>query len=616
MAVRLKRNSLSLRARNDMSSWIPPEIRWLSKQVRPFLHWHAASILCISVGSFLGLLAPLVLKSLIDLVLPSRRIGLLIVTVGLIFLCHQGRAVLTSVGGYLTMRAAERLALDMRLRLLRHLDTLSADYHERTPVGASMYPLQEPIDEISYFGSDLLPTILRTLMATMLSLGTMLLLNARMTLAVLPLIPVFLLTRKHFHSRLEDGSNTVQRNHIAWTSFLEEHLSSIVALQLLRQQRRRERTAFSLLATTVRSYNRLFMTGISFTFFTSLTIGLAMSAVIGLGGWSVFTGSLTVGGLVAFYTYLTQLFEPLSGVAETYVRAHKTFTSIRQLQAVFALKPAIKACSAAISFPPNQPWTIEVADVCFGYPNSRGLLSIPHLHIRAGEYVAMVGENGAGKSTLAKLLARLYDVDAGSILVAGCDVRNIEIESLREHVWYAPPYPILFDTTLASNLRLGKATASDAELEAVVEDVGLTAWVGTLQAGLDQRVGPGGSCLSAGQRQRMGVARAILQHPRVLILDEATSSLDARSEQQLLSGLHDVLPGSTLIVISHRLSALHCVERVIIFKAGRIVEEASPELLLRNGSAYSRLFNAFVSTPGHRHVKFHAPDGEAHRGVR
>jgi len=616
VAVRLKRNSLSLRARNDMSSWIPPEIRWLSKQVRPFLHWHAASILCISVGSFLGLLAPLVLKSLIDLVLPSRRIGLLIVTVGLIFLCHQGRAVLTSVGGYLTMRAAERLALDMRLRLLRHLDTLSADYHERTPVGASMYPLQEPIDEISYFGSDLLPTILRTLMATMLSLGTMLLLNARMTLAVLPLIPVFLLTRKHFHSRLEDGSNTVQRNHIAWTSFLEEHLSSIVALQLLRQQRRRERTAFSLLATTVRSYNRLFMTGISFTFFTSLTIGLAMSAVIGLGGWSVFTGSLTVGGLVAFYTYLTQLFEPLSGVAETYVRAHKTFTSIRQLQAVFALNPAIKACSAAISFPPNHPWTIEVADVCFGYPNSRGLLSIPHLHIRAGEYVAMVGENGAGKSTLAKLLARLYDVDAGSILVAGCDVRNIEIESLREHVWYAPPYPILFDTTLASNLRLGKATASDAELEAVVEDVGLTAWVGTLQAGLDQRVGPGGSCLSAGQRQRMGVARAILQHPRVLILDEATSSLDARSEQQLLSGLHDVLPGSTLIVISHRLSALHCVERVIIFKAGRIVEEASPELLLKNGSAYSRLFNAFVSTPGYRHVKFHAPDGEAHRGVR
>jgi ABC-type multidrug transport system fused ATPase/permease subunit len=189
-------------------------------------------------------------------------------------------------------------------------------------------------------------------------------------------------------------------------------------------------------------------------------------------------------------------------------------------------------------------------------------------------------------------LVRLYDADAGSILVAGRDIRKIEIGSLREHVCYAPPYPILFDTTLASNLRLGKATASDAELEAAVEDVGLTAWVATLQSGLDQPVRPGGASLSGGQRQRLGVARAILQHPRVLILDEATSSLDARSEQQLLSRLRDVLPGSTLIVISHRLSALHCVGRVIIFEAGRIVEDTSPELLLSNGSAYSRLFNA------------------------
>jgi len=599
------RNSMFCGRENGMISWIPSEIRWLSQQVRPFLRWHAASFVCISVASFLGLLAPLVMKSLIDVILPGRRMGLLIGAVGLIFLFHQGRAVLTSVGGYLTMRAAERLALNMRLRLLRHLDMLSADYHERTPVGASMYPLTEPIDEISYFGSDLLPSILRTLIAMMLTLGTMLVLNARMTLAVLPLIPVFLLTRKHFRSRLEEGSNAVQNKHIAWSSFLEEHLASMIAVQLLRQERRRERMAFHLLATTVRSYNRVFMTGIWFTFYTSLTIGLAMAAVIGLGSRSVFTGSLTVGGLVAFYTYLTQLFEPLSGAAETYLRAQKTFTSIRQLQAVLALKPTIRTCSTAIGFPENQPCTIEIADVCFGYPKTGWRLSIPRLNIRAGEHIAMVGENGAGKSTLAKLLVRLYDLDAGSILVAGRDLQKIEIESLREHVCYAPARPILFETTLASNLRLGKESASDAELEAVVEDVGLTAWVRTLPSGLDQRVGPGGSCLSGGQRQRLGVARAILQRPRVLILDEATSSLDARSEQQLLYRLRDVLAGSTLMVISHRLSALDCVGRVIIFEAGRVVEDNSPELLQRNGSAGSLLFNADVSTLRHRHVSFH-----------
>src|SRR5580765_6205216 len=166
-----------------MISWIPSEIRWLYHQVRPFMRWHIASLICISAGSFLALLAPLVLKWLIDVILPGRRLGLLVSAVVLIFLCHQGRVVLTSIGSYLTMFAAQRLALDIRLRLLRHLDTLSADYHEGTPVGASMYPLKEPIDEISYFGSDLLPAIFRTLMATILTFGTMLTLNARMTLA-------------------------------------------------------------------------------------------------------------------------------------------------------------------------------------------------------------------------------------------------------------------------------------------------------------------------------------------------------------------------------------------------------------------------------------------------
>jgi ABC-type multidrug transport system fused ATPase/permease subunit len=575
---------------------MPSEIRWLFRQVRPFLRWHVASFICISIASFLGLLAPLVLKSLIDRVLPSRRIGLLFAAVGLIFLCHQGRALLTSVGGYLSMLAAERLALDLRLRLLRRLDTLSADYHEGTPVGESMYPLKEPIDEVSYFGSDLVPSILRTLVATALTVGTMLLLNTRMTLTVLPLIPVFLLTKEHFRGRLEDGSNTVQRNQIAWSNFLEEHLSSIVALQLLRQERRRERTAFHLLGTKIHSYNRLYRTGVSFTFHTSLIIGLAMSVVIGYGGWSVLTGSLTFGGLVAFYTYLTQLFEPLSGAAATYVRAQKTFASIRQVEAVLALQPAIKACPTAIRFPQSHAWTIDLTEVWFRYPRNRGRLSIPHLNIRSGEQVAVVGENGAGKSTLAKLLARFYDVDSGSIFVAGHDVRDIEIQSLREQVCYAPPQPILFNATIASNLRLSRVRASDAELEDVMEEVGLMGWVSRLQGGLNQGIGPGGAHLSGGQRQRLGIARAILQRPRILILDEATSSLDGVSEQQLLSGLHALLPGSTIIVISHRPSALLSVGRVIVLEAGCVVEDASPTLLLRNENAYSRLFNAAGST--------------------
>jgi ABC-type multidrug transport system fused ATPase/permease subunit len=330
-----------------------------------------------------------------------------------------------------------------------------------------------------------------------------------------------------------------------------------------------------------------------------MTIGLAMAAVIGYGGWSVLAGTLTVGGLVAFYTYLAQLFEPLSGVAETYARAQKTFASVRRVQAVLALEPAINNCRTAIKFPKNRPSTIKLADVRFGYPKSDGLLYIPSLEIPAGEHVAIVGENGAGKSTLVKLIARLYDVDSGSISVAGHDVREIEIESLHEDVCYVPPQPVLFDTTLGGNLRLGKGTASEAELKDVVSYVGLAHWVSTLQEGLNQRIGPGGHRLSGGQRQRVGIGRAILQRPRILILDEATSSLDAGSEQQLLSSLQRVLPRTTIVLISHRLSALRCVDRVVVLEAGRVVEDNVPTLLLGNNGAYSRLFSTggAASTP-------------------
>ncbi len=259
----------------------------------------------------------------------------------------------------------------------------------------------------------------------------------------------------------------------------------------------------------------------------------------------------------------------------------------------------------AIRMSQSGTCTVELADVRFGYPGNRVLLSIPHLDIQAGEHVAIVGENGAGKSTLAKLLARLYDTDSGSIFIAGHDVRKIEVESLREHVCYASPHPILFDTTLANNLRLGKVTASEAELEVVLEDVGLTTWVGTLEGHLNHRVGPAGSGLSGGQRQRIGIARAILQCPRVLILDEATSSLDSGSEQQLLSRLRHVLPGCTLIVISHRSTALLCVRRVIVLERGRIVEDASPSSLLRNGGACFQLFKADSTNLEHSHATFH-----------
>jgi ABC-type bacteriocin/lantibiotic exporter with double-glycine peptidase domain len=207
----------------------------------------------------------------------------------------------------------------------------------------------------------------------------------------------------------------------------------------------------------------------------------------------------------------------------------------------------------------------------------------------AGEYVAMAGENGAGKSTLGKLMVRMYDPVRGSIRLGGEDIRNIRLESLRRHVCYLPREPVLFDGTLASNLRLVRSISSHYDLEKAILAVGLSPFVATLPDGLRQRIGPGGCQLSGGQRQRLAIARAILQQPRVLILDEATSCLDAPGEAEVLENIQRHLRGSTLLVVSHRLSTFSAFRRVLILSAGRIVNDCRSDEVMRPQIAYATL---------------------------
>jgi ABC-type bacteriocin/lantibiotic exporter with double-glycine peptidase domain len=536
-----------------------------------------ASFLCITAGSLLALLTPLVLKWLIDQIIPQRKIGLLLLAVGLIFLGYQGRMALTSVGNFLMLTASQKMGLTLRVSLLRHLDTLSADYYENTPVGSVMYPLKEPIEEVAYFGSDLLPAILRMLLTTSFTLATMFVLSPVLTLAVVPLVPVFLITRRHFRSRLAANADTVQSDRLAWNSFLEEHISSVIPIQLLGQEKRQERRAFRFLARSVRSQQKLFTTGVRFTVCSSLAVVLAMCAVIGYGGESVLAGSLSVGSLVAFYGFVTQLFEPLSGAADLYARAQKTFASIRQVQSAMALRPSVANVPSSVHFSQHLRPQIEFAAVEFGYQRQKDMLHIPALRILAGEHIAMGGENGAGKSTLAKLIARLYDPIRGSIRLGGEDIRNIQLESLRRHVCYLPRDPVLFDGTLISNLRFVRPAATDQELRGVIQSVGLSSFVATLPDGLRQRIGPGACQLSGGERQRLAIARALLQQPRILILDEATSCLDPGGEEFVLHNIRRNLSASTLIVVSHRLTTFAKFTRVLTLSSGRIIRDGGTE---------------------------------------
>jgi ATP-binding cassette subfamily B protein len=320
-----------------------------------------------------------------------------------------------------------------------------------------------------------------------------------------------------------------------------------------------------------------------------MAVVLAMSAVIGYGGWSVIAGTLSLGSLVAFYTLVIQLFDPLSGAAELYSRAQKTFASIRQLQGVFALRPNVTDPPVCIPFP-SHDWGLEFAAVEFGYERQARTLHIPSLRIAAGERVAVVGENGAGKSTLARLVTRLYDVKSGTIRIGDVDVRKIRLKDLRRSVCYLPRDPVLFEGTLASNLRFVRAGASDSELLEAIELADLANVVATFPAGLHQRLGPDACQMSGGQRQRLAIARALLQTPRILILDEATSCLDPTSEVLILRNVSESLSTSTLIVVSHRASTLTGFGRVLILGAGQVVADSQPEAVVSDPAIVSASF--------------------------
>lgn len=565
----------------------PAEIHWLFRQIRPLIHYHFASFVCISAGSLLALLPPLILKWVIDTIIPARSIRLLLIAVSLKFCAHQGRAILSGFGAYLMLGASQKTALTLRMSLLRHLNTLSAEHYESVPVGSIMYPLQEPVDEISYFGSDLLPETLRILLTTSSTLAGMAVLSPLLTSTVVPLVPIFLATRRYYRKRLASNADRIQTARLAVNRFLQEHLASVIPIQLLGQEKRQERMAFRWFAHVSKSQQQLYRTGIGFSVFSSLSTVAAVCAVLGYGGLSALRGNLSVGTFVAFYGFVTQLFEPLSGWTELYARAQKAFASIRQVQAVLELKPNITNPSRPVVLTHgNHDSGIQFEQVVFNYHGSRKMLEISQLEIPSGEHVAIAGENGAGKSTFAKLATRLYDPICGRVLFCGEDLRNMNLRDLRREICYVSREPALFDGSIGTNLRFARRSATRDELQDALHTVGLSVF--TTDDFLRREIGPSGCQLSGGERQRLAIARAILRQPKVLILDEATSCLNPAAEHLVLSNLSKALRFSTLIVISHRSSTFDLFPRVLLFSNGRIVSDGASDLLFARHNSWRR----------------------------
>ena len=543
------------------------EFSWLLSQVKPFFRLHLGSYFCVVAASILVLLDPLIVRFLIDEVIPDRRISWLPLIAAAFFFTYMGRLGFDSLAGILNFRAAQKMTYRSRLALLRRLQRLSAEYHDNTPPGDTLHRLQMDVDQVATLTSEVIPVLLRTTTIFALVMTTMLILNYRLTIVVLPLIPVFILVRRRFQDRLRHASDSVQERSGKLIGFLEEHLSAIVQVQLLSCEQREARRFARISSEVVRAQMRRRGTELFFSSVLYLIIVGGMAGVLSYGGYQVMTGTLTAGGLVAFYGYTLQLFIPLYGVVDIYAKVQRVAASARRLIEISEAKSILRDGAARV----EEPSVVELKDVCFSYDSERPVLNAVSLRVNRGERVALAGTSGNGKSTIAKLVARMYDARAGTVLLDGTDVRDFKLKSLRSAVIFVPQDPVLFDVTLRENLLYGNPQASDDELERVTKLAQLDVLINRLPKGLDESLGPRGNRLSGGERQRVALARALLQHPKVLILDECTSALDDLTEKCLLNALDHHLRDVTTIIISHRPYPTSWANRVVHVNYGQIV---------------------------------------------
>src|SRR6266566_4725213 len=511
------------------------------------------------------LLDPLLIKWLIDRVLPKRDIRLLLLAAGGflgIYVCRLG---LSALAGMVSFRTVQNLVFRIRLDILEHMNRLSSDYHESTPIGEKLYRMEQDVDQVAELGSSLVPYVLQTTFNSVFVIGTMFFLDFRLTILLLPLMPLFFVFRRHFESRLRQASDSAQQQSSRESSFLQEHLASVIQIQLLHRERSQVQAFLERAAARMKALNQRTLTETLFRTCYMAVIALGTIATLGYGGYEVFVGALTVGGLVAFYSYLARLFDPLNAAVDIYSRFNRLSASIRRIVEVIDKTPTVSESPGAVHLPSPSRGYVELQGVSFSYGEGTPVVDGLGLKLEAGEKVALVGVSGSGKSTIAKLRMKLC---------------------------YLMQDAVLFDRPLKENLLLGKPSATNEELNQALEIADLSGLVQRLPNGWNSSIGPRGNALSGGERQRLALARAVLQSPSLFLLDESTSALDVPSERRVLTNLIQRFRHLTMVFVSHRISALKWVDRILVLNQGMIAEQGTHDQLMRRDGFYPYLYSS------------------------
>jgi ATP-binding cassette subfamily B protein/subfamily B ATP-binding cassette protein MsbA len=506
-------------------------------------------------------------------------------------------SVATRAQIYIMSKVGQQILADLRKNVFEKIESLSLQFLESKQAGELMSRQVNDIDVINNFISQSFIQMIGSIFA-LLGIGVaMLLVSWKLGLAVILMVPVLLYTTRFF-SQLARGAFRKTRETIGDVSAnMEEEISGIKVAQAFNRsdvniKKFAERNAANrdanVSATAITS---------AFNPAMDVLITLDLALVAGLGGVLVINNSISIGVVVAFLQYVQNFFRPIQQVAQLWTTAQSAFAAAERVFSLMDITATVEDKSLAIDLLKING-KVEFKDVCFAYEEDQHVLKDINLTVNPGETLAVVGSTGAGKTTLVSLLARFYDPSEGAILVDGNNLKDVKQKSLRSKMGIVTQEPFLFSGSITDNIRYGRLNASDEEIKQAAIAANADQFIEKLPDGYKTEVGERGKLLSQGQRQLISIARAVLANPRILILDEATASIDTRTESLIQKALNALLIGRTSFVIAHRLSTVRNANQVIVIEDGRIVERGTHDGLIKTGGIYADLYKRQFYIPG------------------
>ncbi len=588
----------------------PHIMRRLLAYMAPHKWSIALALIMMAVQSAAALAGPYIIRWAIDGVLsqalssgPATRelpaflanlagqpMQLLAVLVGLFVLASFVAWQVARVRLYIMARVGTEIIYEVRNQLFQHLQRLDLSFYDRYAVGRLISRLISDVGVLQDFVTWAVVGTFRDIFLLVGIIFAMLSMNARLSALVFLTLPLMVLVTTWWRDRARDSYRQIRRRLASVNANLNENITGVRVVKAFSRERRNLEHFVGLNADHLES--NLEAAWLSSVFFPSVdAIGsAAVALVVAYGGLQILgaTTLLTAGTLYAFVLYIDRFFDPIRDLARRYNTLQSTMAASERIFELLDREPLIQDHPGAYELPAIDG-EVVYDHVWFGYDGEPVLKDI-NLRVEPGETVALVGETGAGKSSLVAVLARFYEIDRGRITIDGHDIRHVTLQSLRRQMGVVLQETFLFNGTIADNIRYGRLGASDRDVVAAAQAVGAHAFITQMPEGYDTVVGEGGVHLSVGQRQLVAFARALLANPRLLILDEATSSVDTQTELVIQRALERLLEGRTAFVIAHRLSTITKADRIVVIDDGRIVEEGTHEELLARAGAYFKLY--------------------------